>query len=246
MSQSETEVMDTCERCGSPLPARRKLKGFCSYACRGQHNALKAISGPSGLRGAKNIKQNKALRRLKRQSVGGFSFARINSCTFRLDRPGKLSAAWLMEVSWPGARQRWISRVGNRVSEPLPLDAAKRAAVAIFRERGKAEPHHWIADLNRIAAAEVDRAGRMQERRQWPRDLVGAESRPGSMHIDDKLRDAILDAELIAIPSYAEPLRGDGFRLKFYDDGYAKLPECLRRKKIHEDRSARIDAAYAA
>ena len=30
--------------------------------------------------------------------------------------------------------------------------------------------------------------------------------------------------------SHAEPLSGDGFRLEFYDDGYPKLPECLRRR----------------
>ena len=70
----------------------------------------------------------------------------------------------------------------------------------------------------------------VQERKQWPRDLVGAQSRPGSMQIDAKLRDAILDAELVAMPSHAEPLSGDGFRLEFYDDGYPKLPECLRRR----------------
>jgi hypothetical protein len=211
--------MEACEQCGSPLPARRKLKTFCSYACRGQHNALKAISGPSGLIGAKNTKQNKALLRLKRQSVGRFSFARINSCTYRLDRPGKTGAAWLMEVSWPGARQRWVARVGNRASEPLPLDMAKRAAVAMLRELGKVEPRNWIADLNRIAAAEVDRAAMMQERKQWPRDLVGAESRAGSMDVNGNLRDAILDAELLALPPNAEPSSGNGCRLEFYDDG---------------------------
>jgi hypothetical protein len=83
-----------------------------------------------------------------------------------------------MEVCWPGARQRFVARVGNRVSEPLPLDVAKRAAVAMFRGREKAEPRDWIAYLNRIASAEVDRAGMMQERKQWPRDLVGTESAP--------------------------------------------------------------------
>ena len=94
----------------------------------------------------------------------------------------------------------------------------------------KVEPRDWIAELNKIAAAEVDRVALAKERKQWPRDLVGAESRPGSMQIDRKLRDAILDAELLAMPSHAEPLSGDGFRLEFYDDGYPKLPECLRRR----------------
>jgi hypothetical protein len=151
-----------------------------------------------------------------------------------------------MEVSWPGARQRWVARLGNRSSEPLPLDAAKRAAVTMLRERGKVAPCDWIADLNRIAAAEVERAGLMQGRKQWRRDLAGAASRPGSMRIVGELRDAILDAELPAISSHAEPLSGEGFRLEFYDDGYPKLPECVRRKRRREDRLAQIPTAYAA
>ena len=101
----------------------------------------------------------------------------------------------------------------------------------MLSERGEAEPRDWIAELNKIAAAEVHRAWMTQVRKQWPRDLVGARSRPGSMQIDAKLRDAILDAELLATTSHAEPLSGDGFRLEFYDDGYPKLPECLRRKQ---------------
>src|SRR5678809_1003372 len=88
--------------CSNPLLPGRKLEDFCTYACQGQFRALQATSGPSGLIGAKNAKQNKALQSLKRQSVGRFSFARINSCTYRLDRPGKLGAGCLMEVGWPG------------------------------------------------------------------------------------------------------------------------------------------------
>ena len=236
--------MEACQQCGSPLLARRKLKSFCSYACRGQHRALEAATHCTGLIRSKNTKQNKELRSLRRQSVGGFSFARISSCIYRIDRPGKLGAGSLMEVGWPGgARQRWIARVGNQASEPLTLDEAKRAAVAMLRERKETEPRNWIAELNKIAAAEVHHAWMMQERKQWPRELVGAESRPGSMQIDGKLRNAILNAELVAMPSHAEPLSGDGFRLEFYDDGYPKLPECLRRKNGHEDR---IPTAYAA
>ena len=136
-----------------------------------------------------------------------------------------------MEVGWPGgARQRWIARVGNRESEPLPLAEAKRAAVAMLRERKETEPRDWIAELNKIAAAEFDRVALLKERKQWPRNLVGAQSRPDSRRLDRKLRDAILDAELLAMPSYAEPLSGDGIRIEFYDDDYPKLPECLRRR----------------
>jgi hypothetical protein len=220
--------------CGKQLLPGRKLEDFCTYACRGQSRALEATSGPSGLVGAKNTKQNKALQSLKRQSVGRFSFARINCCTYRLDRPGKLGAGWLMEVGWPGgARQRWIARVGNRASEPLPLAEAKRAAVAMLRERNEMEPRDWIAELNKIAAAEFDRVALLKERKQWPRNLVGAQSRPGSVRLDRKLRDAILDAELLAMPSHAEPLSGEGIRIEFDQGGYPKLPERLRRRARH-------------
>ena len=217
--------------CGNPLLPGRNLEDFCTYACRGPFRALQATSGPSGLMGAKNTRQNKELQSLKRHSVGRFSFARINPGTYRLDRPGKLDAGCLMEVGWPGgARQRWIARVGNRASEPLLLDEAKRAAVAMLRERNETEPRDWIAELNKIAAAEFDRVALLKERKQWPRNLVGAQSCPDSMRLDRKLRDAILDAELVAMPSHAEPLSGDGVQLEFYDDGYPKLPDWLRRK----------------
>ena len=136
-----------------------------------------------------------------------------------------------MEVAWPGgAPQRWVARMGNRASEPLPLAEAKRRAVPMLRERGKVEPRDWIADLNKIAAAEIDRVALTKNRQQWPLDLVGAESRPGSMQIDRKLRDAILSAELVAMPSHAEPLSGDGIRIEFDQGGNPKLPECLRRR----------------
>ena len=38
-------------------------------------------------------------------------------------------------------------------------------------------------------------------------------------------------APLLAATTHAEPLSEDGSRLEFYDDGYPKLPECLRRKQ---------------
>ena len=121
--------------CGNPLLPGRKLEDFCSYACRGQMK-VEAIQGQTGLSGSKNIKQNKALQSLKRRSVGVPTFAKINSCTYRVDSPKNNGAGWLMEVAPPGgARERWIARVGNWASEPLPLKEAKRAAVAMLRER---------------------------------------------------------------------------------------------------------------
>jgi hypothetical protein len=53
--------------------------------------------------------------------------------------------------------------VGNRASEPLPLDEVKRAAVAILRKRRETEPRDWIAELNKIAAAEFDRVALAME-----------------------------------------------------------------------------------
>ncbi len=70
--------------CGNPLLPGRKLEDVCSYACRGQMK-VEAIQGQTGLSGSKNIKQNKALQSLKRRSVGVLTFAKINSCTYRVD-----------------------------------------------------------------------------------------------------------------------------------------------------------------
>ena len=132
-----------CANCGKPLRTPRRLKTFCSYACRGQHEVQKATADRSGLVGSKNIKQNKALQSLKRQSVGAVTFARINPTSVRVDCSRKKGAGWLMEVAWPGGeRKRWIVRVGDRRTEPLPLAAAKQAAIAFLRQRRKIETTH--------------------------------------------------------------------------------------------------------
>ena len=104
--------------CGNPLLPGRRLKDVCSYACRGQLKALEATGHRTGLKCSKNTKRNKALQTLKRQSVGAFTFSKTNSCTYRLDRPNKLGAGWLMEVAWPGgARQRWVASRPIKVSD---------------------------------------------------------------------------------------------------------------------------------
>jgi hypothetical protein len=183
----------------------------------------------TGLKCSKNTKQNKALQTLKRQSVGAFTFSKTNACTYRLDRPNKFGAGWLMEVAWPGGKyQRWVGRVGNLASEPLTLDEAKRVAVVMLRERGRAAPRDWIAELNRIAAAEVDRVALMQGRKRTPLDLLGG-SRRGSMQIDRVERDTILNAEL-AVPVVSDPLSGDDHSIEYHEDGFPKLPGCLNRK----------------
>ena len=220
-----------CSKCGAVLPARRKLKNFCSYACRGQLKALQATSEPSGLTGAKNTKQNKVLQSLKRGSRVGYSFARINSCTYRLDTPNKRGVGWLSEVAWAGgARLRWVARLGNRASDPLPLDQAKRAAVALMRERGKVEPRDWIAELNQIAANEVDRAALVLERKQWPLDLMGGMA-SGSWPLDNGDRNAVLRVELEATSSRGEALSGHDYPLTYDANGFVALPACLDRRK---------------
>jgi hypothetical protein len=182
-----------CRGCGRELPTIRPLKKFCKYACRGQFRALRAMGERTGLRGSKNLKGNRALQTLKRQSRGAITFARINSCTFRVDRIGKSAVGWLMEVAWPGgSRQRWVARVGDRASEPLPFDAAKQAAIAFLREKGKPRD----AELNQIAANEVDRAVLQRERRTWPLNIMGGQRRTPCMTIEPGLRETILEVEL--------------------------------------------------
>jgi len=75
-----------CLNCGETLKEPRKLKDFCTHACRGQ----------------KAARNNKELRRVKMQSVGSMTFAKVNSCTYRVDTRNKRAAGWLMEVAWAG------------------------------------------------------------------------------------------------------------------------------------------------
>jgi hypothetical protein len=136
-----------CRSCGSPLKEPRKLKDFCSYSCRGQHS-VKALDGPKyqgAYLGSKNTRKTKALQRLRRASIAGIAFERINSVTIRIDQPYKKAVGWLTEVAWPSEtkQKRWVARVGDRASESLPLEEAKRAAATMLREPGKVEPH-WI------------------------------------------------------------------------------------------------------
>ena len=126
-----------------------------------------------------------------------------------------------MEI-WPG---QWVARVGNLSSLTLPLSAAKKAAIELYRSKGKREPRDWIAELHQIAANEIDRAAIERERRRKappPIDLVGG---PRRGRVDPELRRAILDTELNVGPA----LQGDDYTLEYHDDGFPVLPECLRR-----------------
>jgi hypothetical protein len=123
-------VVEKCLNCGSPLIEPRKLKDFCTYSCRGQHavNTLSGVRHEGAYLGSKNTRKTKALRSLRKQGVGAFTF-KINSVTYRIDRQGKNGVGWLMEVAWPGGgRERWVACVGTHRCEPLPLEGAKIAA----------------------------------------------------------------------------------------------------------------------
>ena len=188
--------------------------------------------------GSKNTKRTKALRSLKRQSVGHFTFCKINSVTYRIDRQGKNGVGWLMEVAWPGeTRQRWLARVGDRAREPLPLGQANAAAKTLLTTKGKPEACDSLRELDQIAADEVDQAYWTREKRTWPLDLIGgqrhAEKQP-LMIIERGLRQAILDTERVLIddeaPTVGQPLQGNDYQLDYYKDGFQVMPPCLRRE----------------
>ncbi len=81
-------------------------------------------------------------------------------------------------------------------------------------------------------AAEIDHkaleADRKREFKLWPTNLLGGakrRKRKPCKPVTKEDREIILADE---IPERRQPLQGD-YRLKYYDDGYPRLPECLRR-----------------
>jgi hypothetical protein len=67
-------LVTKCMKCGEPLKEPRKLKKFCSYACRGQQKAIEASTDRTGLVRSKSTRKNKESRRVKMQSVGAVTF----------------------------------------------------------------------------------------------------------------------------------------------------------------------------
>ena len=105
------------------------------------------------------------------------------------------------------------------------------AAVAMLDDRDKAESHDWIAELNQLAAEEVDRVERDRQRRYWPVDLLGGR---GTKPVECELHAAILKTEIgfIGDPAAnAEPLQGDHYPLTFDADGHPELAACLDCRK---------------
>jgi hypothetical protein len=231
-------VVETCRNCGAPLTEPRKLKDFCNYSCRGQHsvNALDGEKYRVAYLGSKNTKRTKALRSLKRQSVGHFTFCKINPVTCRIDRQGKNGVGWLTEVAWPGEtkKQRWIACVGNHRSEPLRLGEVKESARALLTTKNKAEPRDFIKELNQLAANEVDQAYWTQEKRTWPLELMGGQRhRKPLREVERNLRQAILDTEQVLKDDKPATgsVQGEDCQLEYYEDGYPKPPTCLDRRE---------------
>jgi hypothetical protein len=216
----------------------KETQRLLHYACRGQHS-VKALDGSKyrgAYSGSKNTRRTKALQRLRKASIAGVAFERINSATIRIDQPHKKAVGWLMEVAWPAEtkKQRWVACVGNHRSEPLPLEGAKTAAKSLLSTKGKAEPRDWIKELNQIATNEVDRAYWAKEKRKWPIDLMGGQrhgKKQPPMGVKPELRQAILDTERIVRDDEPASNALEDITLEHYEDGFPKLPACLDRKR---------------
>ena len=87
-----------------------------------------------------------------------------------------------------------MERVSETVSEPSTLGEAKCSASAERWSLGD-----WIAELNKIAAAEVHRVCGAGSQAMAARSCRWSLRAP-TMRLDRKLRDAIIDAELLAMP----------------------------------------------
>jgi predicted nucleic acid-binding Zn ribbon protein len=137
---------------------------------------------------------------------------------------GRISRAlgYVMEIE----DGRWVARVKNLSSAPLPLGAAKKAAIEFFESSDKGEPRDWIRALNLATAQLVDETGRAQERRErasrmkptdWPVDVLGG---PNSC---SDLRHEILNTETPILVTVQH------VDLEYEENGFPKLPKCLAR-----------------
>jgi hypothetical protein len=76
---------------------------------------------------------------------------------------------YVMEI----ADGRWIARVRNRRSDPLPLGAAKEAAIELYRSRHEGQPRDWIHELNNLVARFENKAtGPKRDTRALRRPVV--------------------------------------------------------------------------
>jgi hypothetical protein len=227
-------VVEKCLNCGTPLKEPRKLKDFCTYSCRGQQavSTLSGVPHEGAYVGFKNTRKTKALRRLRRQSVGCLRLQQ-DQLRHLPNRPPGEERCRLARGEAVRESVGWAC-VGNNRSEPLPLEEAKKAAAAPLHGRGEDEPRDWIKELNQIAANEVDLAYWTREKRKWPIDLMGGQSKKQPiMGVEPELRRAILDTERVLIDEdrpKLELLKDDDVQLEYYSDGFPKPPDCLDRR----------------
>jgi hypothetical protein len=139
---------------------------------------------------------------------------------------GRASRAlgYVMEI----ADGRWVARVKSLNTAPLPLGAAKKAAIEFLKPRDTGEPRDGIYALNLAAAHLVDKTERGQERGEcafhmkptdWPVDVLGG---PNGCF---DLRHEILNIET---PVAVTVQHVD---LEYEENGFPKLPACLNRRE---------------
>ena len=140
-----------------------------------------------------------------------------------------IALGYVMEIV-PG---RWVARVRDLSRDPLPLGAAKKAAIALYRSRGKGEPDKdWIDGLNQLVADEVDRTYWAKEKRKWPLDLMGGRRhRAKKAKFEAEHRETILDTERVLLINEKPKEALADTPLDYYEDGYPKLPACLDRTR---------------
>jgi hypothetical protein len=96
----------------------------------------------------------------------------VNTGYGRTSRP----LGYVMEI----AEGRWMARVRNLRSDPLPLGAAKKSAIELYRSRDKGQPRDWIHELNNLVAYLKDEETKPKLNVKALRcplvDLVGLES----------------------------------------------------------------------
>ena len=90
------------------------------------------------------------------------------------------------------------------------MEQAKKTAVELYRSKAKGKPLDWIAELNQIAAREVDRAEPMPTLAE----VVAIER---------------ANFPPLTMPPRPPALQGDDYPLEYYEDGFPKIPDCLKR-----------------
>jgi hypothetical protein len=136
-----------------------------------------------------------------------------------------------------GRRRRRLE-ASDKVPSTLAAGSFRKGDFSSI-ETASYRPTNWIEKLNQCHAGEIDRGYWTHEKRKWPVDLMGGarhSARWPTPTIDQKLRRTILDTEhLIRNDELTrQAIASDQVQLKYYEDGYPKLPTCLDRRPLHE------------